>query len=573
MHTLPAILFFSFFTDKIVNIRHGLEVIQEEEGLVLPDEDKLVVEGNSLQTFEIATEEEVKKIITSSASKQCLLDPIPTYLLKDCITVLLPIITNIINLSLDTASVPECFKIAAVTPLLKKQNLDINNFKNYRPVSNLSFLSKILEKVVSKRMVEHKDSNNLYEKFQSAYRKCHSTETALIRIQNDLLLALDSKQCVFLILLDLSAAFDTVDHTILVKRLNQRLGIQGGAIKWIQSYLDERKQFVIIQGERSAEHVLDCDVPQGSVLGPGMFGDYDSPVGDIFHRHGIQFHLYADDTQVYVTFKPGVTEAEALSKLEACLSDVRKWKAVNFLKLNDEKTDFLILGTKHHLSKIETNSIRIGEANISPNDAVCNIGATFDPVLKLNAHVTRTCKSAWFSFHKLSKIKRFLNFDQQKMAVHALVTSRLDQNNSLLVGLPKTVVTKLQHVQNAAARMLVGAKKFDSVTIHLKNLHWLPIEHRITFKILLLVYKALNDQAPAYLQELLLPYHPARNLRSATENLLIEARTSTSYGDRAFSVAGPKLWNSLPSDIKNCDSLNMFKRLLKTHLFRKAFKC
>ena len=123
------------------------------------------------------------------------------------------------------------------------------------------------------------------------------------------------------------------------------------------------------------------------------------------------------------------------------------------------------------------NSIKIGNVTISPSDTVCNIGATFDPMLKLNAHVTRTCKSAWFSFHRLSKIKRFLSLDQQKMDIHALVTSCLDQYNSLLVGLPKSTLNKLQHVQNAAARLLVGAKKYDSVTTHLQNVHWLPIEY------------------------------------------------------------------------------------------------
>ena len=128
-------------------------------------------------------------------------------------------------------------------------------------------------------------------------------------------------------------------------------------------------------------------------------------------------------------------------------------------------------------------------------------------------------------------------------------------------------------MQNAAARLLVGAKKYDSVTTHLQNLHWLPIEYRITFKILLLVYKALNDQAPAYLKELLTTYHSVKNLRSANGNLLIEARISASYGDRAFSVAGPKLWNCLPCNIKSCDSLATFKSSLKTHLFKKAFKC
>jgi hypothetical protein len=210
----------------------------------------------------------------------------------DNLHLLLPVITRIINLSLSSAKVPECFKVAAVTPLLKKSNLDHNILKNFRPVSNLPFLSKILEKIVAKRLLEHKDKNLLHEKMQSAYRKHHSTETALVRIQNDILRAIDNKQCVCLVLLDLSAAFDTVDHPTLITRLSDRFGVRNSALEWIKSYLHERKQFVNILGVKSAAHVLNCNVPQGSVLGPGMFGDYDSPVAAIFCKYGIEYHLY-----------------------------------------------------------------------------------------------------------------------------------------------------------------------------------------------------------------------------------------------------------------------------------------
>ena len=166
-----------------------------------------------------------------------MLDPIPTYLLKECIDILLPTITRIINLSLQFCIVPDSFKTAAVTPLLKKASLDANVLKNFRPVSNLPFISKILEKVVLQQINKHKAANNLNEKFQSAYRKHHSTETALLRIQNDLLQSMHKKQCCFLVLLDLSAPFDTVNHSILVDRLSGRFGIRGDASKWIQSYL------------------------------------------------------------------------------------------------------------------------------------------------------------------------------------------------------------------------------------------------------------------------------------------------------------------------------------------------
>jgi hypothetical protein len=562
----------SYFKDKINIIRTYLEEIQQKFGRDLGPETILVPEDAHLTSFDPATEEEVKKIIMSSASKTCCLDPVPTHILKKCLHVLLPIITRIINLSFATARVPTCFKIAAVIPLLKKVFLDPEVFKNLRPVSTLPFISKTLERVAGKRMVTHKDRQRLHEIMQSAYREGHSTETALVRIQNDILQAIDSKKCVFLVLLDMSAAFDTVDHGVLLKRLSDRLGIQGQALRWIASYLENRKQFVVVHGARSAEQELDCNVPQGSVLGPGLFGDYNSPVGDIFRKHNIDFHLYADDTQVYVSFSPG-DEATALKRLELCISEVSIWMAQNYLKLNESKTDFIVLGSKHNLKNVDTTEITIGDMQVKSSECVKNIGATFDPCMKLDRQVANTCKNAWFNLYRISKLKKYLSNTQLRSVVQAFVISRLDQNNTLLIGSPKCLTSKLQSVQNAACKLICGINRYDHIDPPLEDLHWLPVEQRVQFKVLLLCFKCLNSNGPAYLQELLVPYRPTRSLRSGSANLLVEPKTAMkTYGDRAFSVAGPRLWNELPNYVKDCSTLSGFKKSLKTHLFKIAFR-
>ena len=558
---------------KIQKIRAGLVAVNQVNDTTLFEEEQLVSVNNNLTIFESATEDEVKKTIISSASKSCSLDPIPTYLLKDCLDILLPSITKIINLSISTSNVPKCFKVAAITPLLKKADLDSNLLKNFRPISNLPFVSKILEKVIARRLLNHKDTHSLHESMQSAYRKHHSTETALIKIQNDMLRAIDGKQCVGLVLLDMSAAFDTVDHSILLQRLSDRFGIKGSALEWITSYLANRSQFVTALGEKSIEHHLDCNVPQGSVLGPGWFGDYNSPVGNIFRKHDIRYHLYADDTQVYFFFPPGEGEAEAFKRLEVCLEEVRLWMANNYLKLNDEKTDFMILGSRHSLKKITTNSISIGESKIQPKQSVKNIGAVLDNQLKMDIQINKTCQAAWFQLFQISKIKKFLTTKQQKTVVHAFITSKLDQNNALLLGLPKNALSKLQSVQNAAAKMICGQSRYNGEPAPLEDLHWLPVQQRILFKVLLRTYKAIHDQGPSYIQELLCQYHPSRALRSSTANLLVEPKVSmATYGDRAYSAAAPRLWNKLPDNIKLSKSVDSFKKALKTYLFVDAFQ-
>ena len=182
--------------------------------------------------------------------------------------VLLPVITQIINVSLSSGEFPRSFSHALVKPLLKKPNADCEILKNYRPVSNLTFLSKILEKVVARRLFTYMSENGLHEKMQSAYRNAHSTESALLRVQYDILRQLDTKKGVILVLLDLSAAFDTIDHDHLFELLQNRFGIKGTALDWIKSYLGNRSSSIHINSKTSPPTVTSFGVPQGSVLGP-----------------------------------------------------------------------------------------------------------------------------------------------------------------------------------------------------------------------------------------------------------------------------------------------------------------
>ena len=180
--------------------------------------------------------------LRANIKKACDLDPLPACLLSSNLHVLMPFIARIVNLSLKSGSMPSKLKEAVLKPLLKKTNLDQTEFKNYRPVSNLSFLSKIIEKAVALQLTSYLEDNHLYEPLQSAYKKSHSTETALIKVHNDIVTAIDSGHSVILVLLDLSAAFDTVDHRILIRRLSTRFGIRNRALDWFVSYLSDRTQ-------------------------------------------------------------------------------------------------------------------------------------------------------------------------------------------------------------------------------------------------------------------------------------------------------------------------------------------
>ena len=250
-----------------------------------------------LSLFQPATVVEITKIITHLPNKQCDSDPMPTFLLKKCLSVLAPTITKIINLSLSTGEFPSNFKQSIITPLIKKPSLDKENLSNYRPISNLSFLSKLTERVVKNRLEQHLTKNSLYNLHQSAYTRFHSTETALLSVYDSLVQATAKQQVSCLCLLDLSAAFDTIDHTILLHRLATWFGITDVALSWFRSYLLSHTSIVAASGFKSSSFSASCGVPQGSVLGPLLFIMYTTPLGSLISNSPVSHHLYTDDTQ------------------------------------------------------------------------------------------------------------------------------------------------------------------------------------------------------------------------------------------------------------------------------------
>ena len=290
-------------------------------------------------------------------------------------------------------------------------------------------------------------------------------------------------------------------------------------------------------------------------------------------KHDIMFHLYADDTQLYISFK--VDECTgAFDKMEQCINDIRLWMANSFLKLNDSKTEVLLIGTKSKLKQLPNLALHIGDDSIAPSEVVRNIGAMFDSTLSMKHHVATICKGAWYHLNLIGQIRQYIDADCAKTLMHSFVSSRLDNFNSLLYGIPKQEILKLQRVQNAAARIVTKTRKFDHITPILHQLHWLPIAQRIDFKILLLTFKALHNLAPSYITNMLkkVDTYSNRNHRSSSSNLLIIPTTSlVSFGDRCFSFAAPKLWNDLPCECRAAKTLTSFKSLVKTYLFKKAF--
>ncbi|KAF7249458.1 RNA-directed DNA polymerase from mobile element jockey [Varanus komodoensis] len=503
------------FREKIAQIRHELDSTNESE---VSGETPMLPSGPKLlEEFQLLRPDDVDKVLGQVRPTTCLLDPCPSWLINNSKHGIGTWILEVVNASLREGRVPAPLKEAVIRPVLKKASLDPEMATNYRPTANIPFLGKVLERVVAGQLQALLDETDYLDPFQSGFRPGYSTESALVALYDDLCREKDRGSASLLVLLDLSAAFDTIDHGILLDRL-AGLGVGGTALQWFRSYLNGRFQKVVLGEHVSAPWQLCHGVPQGSILSPLLFNIYMKPLGEVIRRCGLQNHQYADDTQLYLSFS--TNPGEAVAVLNRCLAEVREWMRANKLKLNPDKTEVLLVG-RSGFGEGGFDLVLNG-AKLPLRDKVRSFGVLLDPELSLEAQVTAVARSAFLQLRLINQLRPYLEYDCLAMVTHALVTSCLDFCNAFYVGLPLKTVQTLQLVQNRAARLLTGTGRYAHMTPVLRQLHWLPIEAWAQFKVLVMTYKALNGLGPGYLNEHLHPYMPDRPLRSVGESLLRE---------------------------------------------------
>ena len=279
----------------------------------------------------------------------------------------------------------------------------------------------------------HLINNSMFDPLQLAYRDEHSTETALIKVQNDILSVLDAGSSTILLMLDLSAAFDIIDHDILLLRLYNVYGITGNAFDWFRSYLTDRIQRVIIEYSVSVDQELDFGVPQGFVLGQRIYCMYIKPVSDIIQRHGLSHHSYADDTQLYMTMDHSNNDwRDGLAGIELCVSEIREQMNQHMLKPNDDKTEFIVFTSNYKHDLYNDLSITIGGTVVDCSSQVRDLGAIFDRVRSLRQHVSYTSNPCRFYLRNISRIRKYISQDTSVVPIKSLVMLKQDYSNGLL---------------------------------------------------------------------------------------------------------------------------------------------
>ena len=365
-----------------------------------------------------------------------------------------------------------------------------------------------------------------------------------------MLLSLDVRKHVVLVLLDLSAEFDTITHEILLTELH-RIGVQGDAHHWIESYITDRTQCVSISDHLSCMMRPIHGVPQGSVLGPLLFLVYCAGLSDVFSKHGIRYHVYADDIDF-----PRNDSAFAIDRIRRCVIDVKAWLASRCLLLNEVKTEAKLFAAPNRMTKPSPLQIDICGSVISTSANICDLGMYLDSTMSMTTHVTRMCSTAYSRLRNITHIRSSLPLLACKTLVHALVTSTLDFGNAALFGITGTLLHRLEMVQRAAALVVLCIDRRDhrSMTAALRELHWLPIAQRIEFKVLTLMHGAVHNSTPPYLSDDRIVYQHMRQralfVRGPSRWLSFLGSTLNPMAVERSNAAGLTLWNALPLDMR-----------------------
>ena len=481
-------------------------------------------------------------------------DGIALRFLRDALCVIVPYLTCIVNTSLVTGVFPESWKHALVVPLYKNGDPDIVN--NYRPVSILPVVSKILEKIVAKQLSEYLEKNKLLSNTQHGFRPMLSTETALTTITDKIYESMDNKKIAMLTLCDLSKAFDSVHHQTLLHKCSL-LNIDEF---WFNNYLDNRSMSVRLDNHVSKKTFINYGVPQGSILGPILFNIYVNDLAAYVNGFVVQ---YADDTQFL--HSSTINNLDQLIKdTEETLAQCRMYYLKNGLMFNSCKTQCIFIGNRQLLCHIPPNTTVNFNGNIIyPSKHVKNLGVYFDRNMLFDVHISELNKKVMGILMFASRISDKLDKKSRVMVIQAIVLSLINYCIKIWGTTNDTLLHNVQKLQNFAVRIAIGGvKKYDHISTFYDELQWLTVKQRKVFELGTTIFKVLRGFYPDWFMILTNRQDITSSVTRQGHTLHV-SRSHTHTGDRRTAISGARLWNALPPSLTHETSINCFKTRLK----------
>ena len=507
------------------------------------------------------SEQEVMKIVKSLKSNSAGVDGINTLFLKKSIKYSIHAITEVMNTSIKYSIFPSRWKAAIVIPIPKCDNP--TSEKDFRPISLLCVFSKILEKIIAAQLIEYLVNTSLFDKFQSAYRKFHSTTTALLYILDQITRALDKNEITVLTLLDYSKAFDTSNHRLILAKL-ESLGLQENALRWIGSYLSGRTQKVRTAKGTSAEIFLRNGVPQGSVLGPILFTIL---IGDLHTRlKHCNYHCYADDTQIYKSGK--VQEINNIIRdINEDLEAISHFSRVNCLNLNYDKNQYIIFGSRNNLTRLNTMNIdrlTIDGQNIDRKNVVKNLGVYMDETLSFEGHVTKLVQRAYLKLKTSWKYSKFLSEKSKIIIVESYVLSQFNYCNVIFRTASQILWDRIQRIQNNCVRFICNLQKYDHISSEFSKLNTLNMYNRSLSHALTYMFKCVNEKVPVYLSENVRYVREVNPRITRASDQLMGYAFNTRYGANTFFNKVGGIYNNFKKIVcfkPNCSILTFKKKV------------
>ncbi|CAB4022194.1 Hypothetical predicted protein, partial [Paramuricea clavata] len=427
-------------------------------------------------------------------------DKVTARILKDSLPVTIPTITNLINYSFSSCEFAQVWKRAEVTPCIKSGDPDEPT--NTRPISLLPIISKVVERSAHVQFTEYLDSNGKIAQFQSGNRKIHSTETGLLYFTDEILKNMDMKQVSVVVLLDMSKAFDSIRHDLMLSKL-RKVGAGDSAITWFESYLSRRTQTVKIQDTLSTSLPLSVGVPQGFILGPLLFTVYVNEILSVPRR--CKSMGYVDDTKTFIAFPPRDLSS-AISDLNEDLNEISRWCCANSLLINSEKTKVQVIGVSQLIRNLPPiPPIKILGKVINPVPVVKDLGVSIDCYLSYNENTKELVSNCMFKLSRINRIKHLLDRKTILLLMEVFVFSKLFYCSTIWSNTSKQNVKKLQLVQNFAARIVLGLRKYDHISEGIQSLKWLNVKDTLFLNDAVMVHKCLHGKVPAYLSDKFMP--------------------------------------------------------------------